>query len=511
MRAGPWLVLLGLALLGSGCTSLRDFVQNGFKVGPNYQRPPAPLAPAWIDAANPRVKSAPADYSAWWTVFGDPVLDDLVRTAYAQNVNLRVAATRVLEARAQRAIAVGALFPQQQTASGAFTHTQVSRNIANVPPHRFFDDWATGLNASWEIDFWGKIRRTIESANDTLESSVDSYDNVMVTLIGDVATAYVQYRIFEQQLVYTQRNVDIQRGLLKIATDRWKSGQAGELPVSQSASLLEQLESLIPVQEIGLRQANNQLCVLLGMPPAELAAKLGKAPIPVSPPEIVVGIPADLIRRRPDVHAAERLVAAQNAQIGVAESNLYPAFFINGTLGYETKNLGQLFTPGSFTGQIGPAFVWNILNYGRILNNVRLQDFKTQELVATYQQQVLTAAQEVENGIITFLNSRREAEDLAASVRDAERSLKLATDQFNAGAADYTPVFVAQQFLAQDQIQYAQALGDIALGLINVYRALGGGWELRLTDPGVPAGWHPAPSPSAAAVLGPPQELPPGQ
>src|SRR5262245_39238479 len=207
MRAARWRMLLGLALLGSGCTSLRDFVQNGFKVGPNYQRPPAPLAPAWIDAANPRVKSAPADYSAWWTVFGDPVLNDLVRTAYAQNVNLRVAAARVLEARAQRAIAVGTLFPQQQTANGAFTHTQVSRNIANVPPHRFFDNWATGFNLSWEIDFWGKIRRGIESATDAVEASVDDYDNVMVTLIADVATAYVQYRIFEQQIVYTKQNV----------------------------------------------------------------------------------------------------------------------------------------------------------------------------------------------------------------------------------------------------------------------------------------------------------------
>jgi NodT family efflux transporter outer membrane factor (OMF) lipoprotein len=350
MRPGRWHILLALALLGSGCTSLQDFVQNGFKVGPNYQRPPAPLAPEWIDTQNPRVVSAPADYSAWWTVFGDPVLNDLVRTAYAQNVNLRVAASRVLEARAQRALAVGGLFPQQQTASGAFTHTQVSRNIANVPPHRFFDNWATGFNLSWEIDFWGKIRRAIESATDAVEASVDDYDNVMVTLIADVAAAYVQYRIFEQQIVYTKQNVELQRGLLKIATAQWKSGAKGELPVAQSASLLEQLESLIPVQEIGLRQANNQLCVLLGIPPADLAARLGKAPIPVTPPEVVVGIPADLVRRRPDVRSAERLVAAQNAQIGVAEANSYPAFFINGTLGYGAKDLSQLFSPGSFTG-----------------------------------------------------------------------------------------------------------------------------------------------------------------
>jgi NodT family efflux transporter outer membrane factor (OMF) lipoprotein len=482
MRIRRWLVLLGLTLTGYGCTSLGDFVHNGFKVGPNYQRPPAPLAPAWIDATNPRVKSAPADYSAWWTVFGDPVLNDLVQTAYAQNVNLRIAATRVLEARAQRSIAVGEMFPQQQAASGAFTHVQVSNNIANVPPHRFFDDWSTGAGISWEIDFWGKIRRTIESATDLVESSVDDYDNVMVTLIADVATAYVQYRTFEQQIVYTRQNVEFQRGLVKIATDQWKAGQKGELSSVQATSLLQQLESLIPVQEIGLRQANNQLCVLLGMPPAELAAKLSRATIPRSPPEVIVGIPADLIRRRPDLRSAERQIAAQNAQIGVAEANFYPAFFLNGTIGYEAKDLARLFSPGSFTGSVGPAFQWPILNYGRILNNVRLQDFKTQELVGIYQQKVLTAAQEVEGGIITFLNARREAEDLDGSVVAAKRTVQITMEQWRAGASDFTPVFVAEQFLAQDQIQYAQSVGDIALGLITVYRALGGGWEMRLTE-----------------------------
>jgi hypothetical protein len=260
--------LLSLTLLTSGCTSLADFVHNGFKVGPNYERPPAPLAPAWIDAANPKVKSVPADYSAWWTTFRDPVLDDLVRTAYAQNVNLRVAGTRVLEARAQRAIAVGTLFPQSQTASGAITHTQVSKNIANVPPHRFFDDWAGGLNASWEIDFWGKIRRTIESTDDLVESSVDDYDNVMVTLIGDVATAYVQYRIFEQQIVYTQDNVRIQSASLRIATARWKAGQTSQLGVAQASSLLEQLEATIPLLETasGRRITSSASCSVCRRP-----------------------------------------------------------------------------------------------------------------------------------------------------------------------------------------------------------------------------------------------------
>jgi NodT family efflux transporter outer membrane factor (OMF) lipoprotein len=497
-----------LILLANGCTSLTEFVQNGFMVGPNYQRPPAPLADAWIDAGNTKVKSTTADQSAWWKLFGDPVLDDLVQVAYAQNVNLRVAGTRVLEARAQRAIAVGTLFPQQQTATGAYARTQASANIANVPPNRQFDTWANNLNASWEIDFWGKIRRTIESTDDAVDASVDDYDNVMVTLIADVATAYVQYRTFQQQLVYTRQNVELQRGLLKIATDQWRSGQKGELPVVQSTSLLEQLESLIPVQEIGLRQANNQLCVLLGIPPTDLAARLGPAPIPQSPADVVVGIPVDLIRRRPDLRSAERLVAAQNAQIGVAEANFYPAFFINGTLGYEAKDFAKLYSSGSFTGQVGPAFQWDILNYGRVLNNVRLQDFKTQELTAAYQQSVLSAAREVENGIIGFLNTRREADHLAASVKAGTRAVEITTQQLKAGAIDFTPVFVASQFLAQDQIQYAQAEGDIALGLIAVYRALGGGWELRLTEQ---AKASPAGCGTANAVQSPVQWVPVGK
>jgi outer membrane protein TolC len=250
--------------------------------------------------------------------------------------------------------------------------------------------------------------------------------------------------------------------------------------------------------------------VLLGMPPTELAARLGRrAPlIPQSPAEVVVGIPADLIRRRPDLRSAERLIAAQNAQVGVAEADWYPAFFLNGTIGYEAKDLAKLFGPQSFTGQVGPAFQWNILNYGRILNNVRLQGLKTQELVGAYQQKVLGAAQEAENGIISFLNARRQAEYLDASVKDARRAEVVASENFTAGTIDYTPVFVAEQFLVQQQNAYAQAQGDIALGLIQVYRALGGGWELRLAGPAAPEAGAPGPARPAPEVLPPPRPAP---
>src|SRR5262249_1672974 len=247
-------------------------------------------------------------------------------------------------------------------------------------------------------------------------------------------------------------------------TARWRAGQTNKLPVVQAASILYQTESLIPFFEIQLRVQNDQLCVLLGMPPAQLAPLLGKASIPTSPPNVVVGIPADLIRRRPDLRSVERQIAAQNAQIGVAEADFYPAFFINGAFGFEAKDLSKLFATKSINAQIGPAFQWNILNYGRILNNVRLQDFKTQELVGVYQQKVLAAAQEVEDGIAVFLDSRAQARKLADTVDQAKQAVKIALADFESGVIDFTAVFTAEQFLVQQENAYAQANGDIALG-----------------------------------------------
>jgi outer membrane protein TolC len=225
---------------------------------------------------------------------------------------------------------------------------------------------------------------------------------------------------------------------------------------------------------------------------AQLAPLLGKARIPTSPPNVVVGIPADLIRRRPDLRWAERQIAAQNAQIGVAEADFYPAFFINGAFGFEAKDLSKLFATKNINAQIGPAFQWNILNYGGILTNVRLQDFKTLELVGVYQQKVLAAAQEVEDGIAGFLDSRAQARKLAQTVEQARQAVKIALADFESGAIDFTAVFTAEQFLVQQENAYAQAVGDIALGLITVYRALGGGWELRLAEHATQAGPVPA-------------------
>src|SRR5207245_10633009 len=297
------------------------------------------------------------------------------------------------------------------------------------------------------------------------------YDSVLVTLLGDVATYYLQLRTFEQRIAYARANVELLRETLRIAEARFKAGTTAELDVVQARSTLEQTEAQIAELEISLRQANNQLCVLLGIPPEELRARLGPGPILTAPAEVAAGIRADLPRRRPDVRRAERQAAAQSAQIGVAEADFYPHISITGTIGYSAQQFKDLFRSAALVGAVGPSFQWNILNYGRILNNVRLQDARLQELLTVYQNTVLTAAQDVENGLVSFLRAQQRAQFQAASVADAEEAVKIALkNQWPAGLIDFTRVTQLEQNLVQVQDTLAQARGEIGLGLIQVYR-----------------------------------------
>jgi NodT family efflux transporter outer membrane factor (OMF) lipoprotein len=506
-----------------GCTSLTDYVHNGFKVGPNYRRPAAPVAKTWIDANDARVKTDEVDLSRWWTVFNDPGLNALICTAYHQNLTLREAGFRVLEARAQLDIDTGNLFPQTQQVTGSYTRNGLSKNVANSSQimKRFYSQTNFGFNLAWELDFWGRFRRAIESDEDTLDANVELYDSALVTLLGDVATNYTQMRTLEQQIKYAQDNVQVQRDTLTIVEARFKASTTSELDVDQARSTLAATEAAIPELEIGLRQTVNQLCILMGMPPEELRLRLGPGNIPSAPPEVIVGVPADLLRRRPDVRAAERQLAAQSAQIGIAESAFYPAISIGGNLGWSAQSSSHLFTPGSFNGTVGPSFQWNILNYGRILNGVRLQDYRFQELLATYQQAVLTANQDVEDGMVTFLRAQERTRFQAESVDQAKKAVQIALVQYKAGTVDFTTVTTVEQTLVTQQNTLAIAEGEIATGLVSTYRALGGGWEIRingcqemLQPPGSPHTLPTAPpQPPAEGVPTPMpqlQPMPPG-
>jgi NodT family efflux transporter outer membrane factor (OMF) lipoprotein len=478
--------------LTCGCTSWREYIDNGLKVGPNYGKPPAPVAKDWIDADDKRVRTESDDLSKWWTVFNDPVLNSLICDAYRQNLSLRVAGMRVLEARAQLAIDEGNLLPQTQTSTGDFKwnglSAETANNLLSIPPSpafppfkRWYGQWDMGFNLSWELDFWGRFRRAVEADSASLDASVENYDDVLVTLLGQVATAYAQMRITEQRIKYAEENVKLQGETLAIVEARFKRGTVTKLDLAQARSTLEQTQASIPELEISLRQYSNQLCILLGIPPEELRARLGPGPIPTAPVEAAVGMPADLLRRRPDVRKAERQAASQSAQIGVAEAEFYPHIAINGTWEYSAEFFKNLWTPRALAGNVGPTFTWNILNYGRILNNVRLQDAKFQELVATYQNTVLSAAQDVENGLVTFLQAQQRTKFQAASVNDAKEAVEIALAQYKAGTIDFTRVTQLEQNLVTQQDTLAQAQGEIVTGLIQVYKALGGGWQIRET------------------------------
>ncbi len=471
-----------IALVVSGCTSPVDYLRNCFKVGPEYCPPPAPAAEHWIDAADARVREDADDQSRWWTVFKDPVLNSLIADAYRQNLTLREAGFRVLQARAQLGIAAGALFPQQQDMFGAYTRRGASLGNTAVPVFgkRYTSQWSYGFNLAWELDFWGRFRRAVEAADDQLSASVEDYDDVLVTLLGDVADNYVRARVAQEQIELVRANARLQREILRIVEARFDAGRVSELDVDQARSTLAQTEAQIPLLEIILRRACNRLCVLMGMPPEQLQGRLGEGAIPAPPLHVVAGIPAQLLARRPDVRRAERTAAAQSEQIGIAEAELYPAIAISGTMGFQASHLPRLFRSSAFNGSVGPSFQWNILNYGRIVNDVRFQDARFQELVLVYQQTVLLAAEEVEDGLVTFLRQQERTKLLDESVLNAQKAVNVVIAQYKVGTVDFNRVALIEQDLVTQQDLLAQARGQIAQGLIQVYRALGGGWQIRL-------------------------------
>jgi NodT family efflux transporter outer membrane factor (OMF) lipoprotein len=445
------------------------------------------VSEAWLDVGDQRVKTEATQHRNWWRVFNDPVLDRLLDRAYRENLSLKIAGVRVLEARAQLGIAVGGLFPQTQQAFGSYLYNRTSERAPEAVFNKNlnFRQSEIGVQAAWELDFWGKFRRAIESADASLLATIADYDNALVSLTADVANSYILIRTLEKRLDIARQNVETQKENLKIAEARFRYGTGSELDVEQAKTILNDTLASIPALETQLRQAKNALSVLLGLVPSHLMDFLeGTSEIPVSPPQVVVGIPADLLRRRPDIRSAEHRAAAQCALIGVAKADLYPAFSLTGNFGFLSSDVGNfklsdMFLWKSRTFQGGPSVQWNILNYGRITNNVRVQDARFQELLVTYQNTVLAAQQDVEDNLVAFLRAQERAGFLAQSTAAAKRSLDLAVLQYREGTRDFTTVLIAQQALLNEQDNLASTLGNLSNSLVGVYRALGGGWEIR--------------------------------
>jgi NodT family efflux transporter outer membrane factor (OMF) lipoprotein len=477
------LLLMGVSLMLSGC----------WAVGPNFQKPVAPVAKEWIEQQDPRFRSGNADYGQWWTAFDDAVLTSLIEMAYRQNLSLQIAGIRILEARAQLGVAVGSLFPQKQQLTAAQTYNQNSQNAANSAgsAQLIYQTYNVGITAAWELDLWGKYRRGVESADAALIATMASYDDALVSLTGDVASTYIQIRMYQERLQVARENVEIQKSSLQLTDARFRNGAVTELDVQQAKSLLYSTESQIPTLEIGLRQAQNALSILLGIPPRDLQDLLGGTnPIPSVAVEVVIGIPAELLLRRPDVRYAELQAATQCAQIGVAKADLFPKISLSGSFGFlsSDSNLTRtggssfrdLFSWKSFTMTTGPTIEWPILNYGRITNNVRVQDARLQQDLVTYQNTVLTAAREAEDAMVAFLRAQDQVAALMQSVQASKRAVDLSLIQYREGAVDYSRVLNAQQSLVQQQDLLVQSRGAIPTNLIALYKALGGGWQLRI-------------------------------
>jgi multidrug efflux system outer membrane protein len=473
-RWGARAVAVAGAALLSACTTL----------GPDFQRPSVSWLDHWAGGSLEPLATAPRSppseqTSEWWRRFNDPVLDQLVAEALRANPNVRTAGLRIMEARAQLGIAGSALYPQVQQATGevlwAGEHKRSGPDTSAV-------SFSAGLRASWELDFWGKFRRSIEAADAGYWASIAQYDDIQVLMASQVAALYVSIRTFEARLRIANENAALQKRSLDIAELLFKGGNDSELDVQQAKAEYLATLATIPVLEIGLRQAQNALSTLLARAPGPLPEMVpGKQVIPQAELEVIVDMPADLLRRRADVRAAEMQLAAQSALIGVSAADLYPSISLLGSIGLSATSLNS--SARSLTWGIGPSLVWNVFDHGRLTNTVLLQDARFQQLYEQYQDAVLRAAREVDDAAVGFARTREQIVLLAESVKAAKRSLDIATLQYREGLTDFQRVLDSQRaYFSQEDLLVASR-GGLMQNLVAIYKAMGGGWEQGRSRP----------------------------
>lgn len=470
MRGNRYSLPAAVVLVAMGCTP----------VGPDFVRPEPEAPGQWSQELSQGLEPTPQADPDWWRVFGDPVLDDFVESARMRNNELQIAGLRVLEARAQLGFATGQLYPQSQFAAGQATY--ISPPETALVPENYWQ-YALAGNVSWEIDFWGRFRRAIESADAAYLASIADYDQVEVLVVAAVVETYNLIRVAEEQLRIANENLKLQQRSFDIADLLYRQGEDSELDMQQAKTLLLATQATIPALEAALVQSRNALSALLGMPPGTVTARLaGAEGIPTVPQGIAIGAPADMLRNRPDVRAAEYLAAAQNALVGLAEADLYPSFGLTGSIGVSAggpgdSDFGDLFSADALTFSVGPSFVWPFLNYGRIKNNIRVQDARLQQALVFYRETALQAAREAEDAIAGFIGARAQSAILAETVIAAKRSNELSTLQYREGFSDYQRVLDSQQALFAQQQRYVAAQGEVVSNLIALNKSLGSGWQ----------------------------------
>jgi NodT family efflux transporter outer membrane factor (OMF) lipoprotein len=470
VRAAGLNGLAVVALMGFGCM-----------VGPDYHPPQIETPDIWHQEVTAGLATGQANLHRWWELLDDPLLQQLIRHAAAENLDLRIAALRIREARALRQVAAGQQWPQVDGV-GSITGQRRSEEIVPViPPGQDRTDIFSeiGLDASWEIDVWGRIARSVESADASLQATVEAYRDVLVILYSEVALNYIEVRALQARLAYALSNVQMQEATLQLTRDRREAQLVPDLDVRQAELNLARTQSTIPTLRTRLQQAIHRLDVLLGQWPGDLAEVLHtSAPIPHATGMAEMILPADLLRQRPDLRRAERELAAQTAQIGVATAELYPQFSLSGSFAFQStaNSVGDVFSRRNIAWTFGPAFRWNLFDGDRVRGRIAAEEARAAQLLAGYEQTVLQAAEEVENALVAYAEELDRRDALQRAVDAAAASVQLVDELYRSGLTDFQNVLDAQRSLVDLQDQLAASDGQVAQNLVRIYRALGGGW-----------------------------------
>ena len=423
----------------------------------------------------------------WWTLFQDEALVSLVLKARRNSPDIETALLRIAQARASFGQAFGSLFPQEQMLTGSAEWSRPSRRApdASQPGEpagpRSLWEINTGMQVQWELDLWGKYLRGVEAAQAELKAMQAAYDLALVSLTADVAQQYVTYRMTEKELEIATRNARIQEESVRLTEARFRLGAANRRDYQQAVAQQKSTNADIPSLHNQLLNTRNSLCLLLGEQPGELAELTQHKPLPSVPSTLLVGIPAEMLRRRPDVRQAEASAAAESARIGIARAEMLPSFSLSGFLGFAGSvvgafTLGQTWKHGSMA-TFSPALSLPFLNYGRLQNAVRAQDAQFQQALVAYRKTVLTALGEAENAMSGVSRNRERSQQLEEGTAAAASALKLTREQYAAGETDFTSVLTAQATLYQQENALVQARGASVLQAVQLFRALGGGWE----------------------------------
>lgn len=465
-------------------------ILQGCAVGPNYHRPAASVPSQWTaPATRGTLPGIEPQTDLWWKSFQDAELDSLIERAVTANYDLKLATARVLEERAAKGVAKSEFFPQiNANASAArfrqFTEAVIPnrKNPGTVAPTPFAfesNNYQVSFDAIWELDLFGRIRRSVEAARGDLAASEQDRRNVLITLLGDVGRNYADLRGFQLRLTIAEQNIAVADETVKLTRALVQGGQATERDVAQAEVQLESVRSEVPTLNSNIAVTMHRLAVLLGEQPGALDKELAsRAPVPVAPPQIPVGLPTDLLERRPDIQRAEAQLAAATARIGQAKADYFPRLTLLGTAGRQAIQLHDLSLGlGNFF-SVGPAITAPVFTGGRIRSNVAIQQARTQEALDVFHSTVLNSLEETEDALTTYANDQDRRDRLEAAVQASQTALQLAEVQYKAGLADFLNVLQSERDLYTNQDLLAQVQAAMVTDLVSLYKALGGGWSI---------------------------------